>query len=323
MIYFIQMQVFSGSSGVKNLAAPTVVTVGNFDGIHLGHQALINQVKERARALKKSSVVMTFDPHPMKVLFPERNLKSIFDLEDRTEIFKGLGIDALVIEPFSRELSQLEPPVFFEKLLLSNLKTGHLLVGHDFNFGKNRSGTLEVLDRLCAKHAVSLEVMAPIKIEGTVVSSTEIRRLVQCGAVDKAAKFLGRTFYLRGIVEKGAGRGHKIGFPTANLFTSAELYPKNGVYVTVAEVRGKKFRSVTNVGQNPTFVEKTRHPIQVETHILDFSEDIYGEPLKVKFLEFMRDETKFNSVDELIRQIGSDVKKAEGYNWNAVLNSSN
>jgi riboflavin kinase / FMN adenylyltransferase len=310
MLYFIPMQLFSGSKGVKDLVGPTVATVGNFDGIHLGHQALINRVKEAAKKSHRKSVVMTFDPHPMRVLFPERGLKNIFDLEDRVRIFKELGIDALVVEPFSRELSQLEPAAFFEDLLLSRLKAGSLLVGHDFNFGKNRSGTLEVLEGLCKSHSVSLEVVPPLRMDGIVISSTEIRRQIQSGQVEKASVFLGRPFYLRGLVEKGAGRGRKIGFPTANLFTQAELIPKNGVYVTLAEVRGKQFKSVTNIGNNPTFQEKTRRPVQIETHILQFNEQIYGEELKVSFLGYLREEMKFKSVGDLVKQIAADAKKA-------------
>lgn len=166
------MQVFSSSARAKSLRAPRVVTVGNFDGLHLGHQALINRVKEKALKLGLPSVVMTFNPHPTKVLFPEKGLKNIFDLEDRTLVLEKMGVEALVIEPFSRELSQLEPEDFFRKLLIENLQVHSLIVGHDFCFGKNRSGTLEKLKSLCQQNGVELEVLPPVKIGDTVVSST-------------------------------------------------------------------------------------------------------------------------------------------------------
>jgi riboflavin kinase/FMN adenylyltransferase len=251
----------------------------------------------------------------MKFLFPEKATKSIFDLPEKIELARALNLDFFIVEPFSRELSELEPKDFFKTLLTNSLKLKFLFVGHDFKFGKNKSGTIEILSRLCKENGVELEVLPPVKINGEVVSSTKIREAVAFGEIEKANLFLGRNYFLKGVVERGAGRGKKIGFPTANLFTKAELFPKNGVYITQFLVSGKTYRGVTNVGTNPTFSEKNRRPVQVETYILDFDKEIYGSPAILSFLHYLRPEIKFESVDELVKKIKSDVETARNFSW--------
>jgi riboflavin kinase/FMN adenylyltransferase len=310
------MEVFVGLKDKLPSSLPTVVTIGNFDGMHRGHKALVQHVQEHAHKIKASSLLMTFDPHPSKVLFPQKGLKNIFDLADRIEMVRSENIDFLLVEPFSRSLSQLSPEDFFSKLLMNRLNMKVLYVGHDFSFGQNRSGTLDVLKKLCEKFKVELHVLPPVKLSGEVVSSTKIRDAISLGEVRKAHGFLGRPFYLEGVVEKGAGRGKKLGVPTANLFTRAELFPKVGVYVTKTHLKGSEFVSVTNVGYNPTFTgDSGQRPLQVETHILDFDKDIYGETLRISFYDYIRPELRFNSVQELVMQIKDDIAKTRAYSW--------
>lgn len=309
------MHVLFGIQQLASKLSGSVVTIGNFDGLHRGHRELISQVRQAASESGLPAVVMTFDPHPLKILAPQKNVKMIFPLTDRIEEIQKMGMEYLIIQPFSRELSDLEPKKFFEDLLIDSLGVKRLIVGHDFSFGKDRKGDSEMLHQLCRERAIAFQVVPPVKHDGVLVSSSSIREAILDGEVAKAANLLGRSFYLRGVVEKGQGRGKKIGFPTANLFTPSELFPKLGVYVTRAHLLGKIHKSVTNVGRNPTFQEKTRHPIQVETHILNFDRDIYGEALKIEFLDFLREEKKFDSVAELVKQITHDVENAERYSW--------
>jgi riboflavin kinase/FMN adenylyltransferase len=309
------MEVIFGLKNRKKASQGCVMSLGNFDGMHRGHQALLEKMMAKARHEKIPGGLMTFDPHPTRLLFPERAAKSIFDLTEKIEFSKNLGLDFFIVEPFSRELSELTPEEFFKTLLTSSFKLKFLYVGHDFRFGRNKSGTIEVLEGLCLGNGVKLEVFPPVKINGEIVSSTKIREAIALGEIEKANLFLGHNYFLKGVVERGAGRGKKIGFPTANLFTSAELFPRNGVYVTLFLVAGKIYHGVTNVGVNPTFNEKNRRPIQVETYILDFEKEIYGEPCGLSFLHYLRPEIKFESIDELIKKIKSDVEIARGFSW--------
>jgi riboflavin kinase/FMN adenylyltransferase len=229
------------------------------------------------------------------------------------KIAESLGIDVYISEPFSRELSQLTPQDFFLRLVKA-MDVKNIFVGHDFNFGKNRSGTLSELQTLCDENKIKLEILSPVKIDGEVVSSTLIRNFVSQGQIDKANLFLGRPFSIKGVIERGIGRGNKIGFPTANLFTTDNLLLATGVYVTLFGIAGQIYPSVTNVGYNPTFAEKHETP-RIETHIFDFSENIYGKQAKVSFLSRLRGEIKFDSAQKLIEQINADVIKARSYRW--------
>lgn len=294
-----------------------VLTIGNFDGMHRGHQQLVEKVVKQAKSMNLNSCLLTFDPHPMKILAPERGLKDLFPLQDRVDQAKALGIDEVSVLPFSRDLSELEPEEFFLKVVLESIHTKFLVVGHDFSFGKNRKGTHEVLKELCKKYQVALHIEPAFKIDDITVSSTKIREFVNLGDMKNAARFLGREFYLSGIIERGDGRGKKIGFPTANLFTRAECFPKKGVYVTWIDLLGEKLKSVTNVGENPTFIHENNAILKVETHILDFDKDIYGQKMKVHFLSRLRDEKKFSGIKELVKQIKIDVEKTKEYPWTA------
>lgn len=292
-----------------------VLSIGNFDGVHLGHQKLVKQVAQRASSMGLKPIIMTLDPHPIKVLFPEKNMKNILELGDRVGLLQSMGVSDVQVLQFSREVSTLEPEEFFKKYVIDQFQSKHLVVGYDFNFGKNRHGTIEVAKKLCEQFSIGFTVVEALKINDVVVSSSKIRKFIDDGDVESANQFLGRSFYISGMVEKGAGRGKKIGFPTANLFTKNELIPLSGVYVTLTERQGQMLKSVTNVGYNPTFGDFKNTTPKIETHFLEFNKDIYGEKIKVHFLHRLRDEMKFHSVEDLVAQIANDVKQAKGFKW--------
>lgn len=307
------MQLFEGVDKISRHDFRSVVTIGNFDGVHLGHQALIQKCISEAKQRSQKAVVLSFRPHPIKVLFPEKNIKKLFSYADQEKRLEDFGVDFFVRQPFSRDLSDLSAERFLNEIVIKPLNPSMLVVGYDFAFGANREGTIEYLKEYCSTNEIELHVQSPVRIEGEIVSSSLLRSLIAEGRMALASNCLGRNFYLQGVVEKGAGRGRKIGFPTANIFTSAECFPKNGVYTSKVQLNGRAYASITNVGENPTFEDKTRRPVQVETHILDFDKDIYGDILRVEFVEFLRSEKKFSGIEELVGQIKEDVVRAREY----------
>jgi riboflavin kinase/FMN adenylyltransferase len=305
------MQVAHGIHQLQTVVTKSVVTIGNFDGLHRGHREIISQLLKSAQENDAQSVVVTFHPHPRKILRPEEEHIQLFDFHDQEKELAKMGVDLLVVEPFSRNLSQLKPEQFLVDYIVRPLSPEVLIVGYDFAFGANREGTLNVLKGLCDLHHIQLQVVHPVKMDGLVISSSEIRKSIREGKVELAKKMLGRSFYFHGLVEKGDQRGRQLGFPTANLFTQAEIYPLAGVYATRTLVRGKLYDSVTNVGYNPTFIKEEKNKaLKVETHILNFSEDIYGEEIEVHFEKFLRSEQKFSSIEDLISQIKKDIRQA-------------
>lgn len=298
-----------GVHKVQTSLKNSVVTIGNFDGVHIGHREIISRVMSKAKDFGGTSVVVTFHPHPRKVLVPNADLKNIFPNEDQQEQFEKLGMDVWVQEPFSRDLSQLSAETFLRDWILKPLSAKALVVGYDFAFGANREGSLLTLETLCNRYGIELEVVPAVKMQDRIVSSTEVRKAIQSGEMLLTQNMLGRPFYVSGIVEKGDQRGRTLGFPTANMATMFETFPQKGVYATQTQVRGAVYLSVTNVGQQPTF-EKQDITLKIESHILDFNQNIYGEEIKVFFLERIRDEIKFKSVQELSSQIQEDVKTA-------------
>lgn len=304
------MEVAHGISRLKTRSSKSVVTIGNFDGLHFGHREIISKAVTKAKALNAQSVVVTFNPHPRKILRPDLHHVQLFDHKDQEKELSKMGIDLLILEPFSRDLSQLTPEKFLSDYIIKPLSPVALVVGYDFAFGANRQGTLSTLENLCKLHGLDLEIVHPVKMDGLVISSSEIRKSIKEGHVDVARKMLGRSFYIPGHVVKGDQRGRLLGFPTANLSTNAEVYPKPGVYATYTFVRGEIHKSVTNVGYNPTFVDTDgkNKPLKIETHILNFSKDIYGENIEVYFEQFIRAEIKFSNIDALTAQIKHDIE---------------
>ncbi len=309
------MIVVHGVQRLQTQVTKSVVTIGNFDGLHFGHREIISRAITKAKDSQAQSVVMTFSPHPRKILRPELQHLQLFSHKDQERELAKMGVDLLLIEPFSRDLSQLPPEKFIADYVIKPFSPVALVVGYDFAFGANREGTLSTLESLCQKNGIQLEVVNPVKMDGLVISSSEIRKAVKEGRVDLARNMLGRSFYISGLVEKGDQRGRLLGFPTANVSTKAEVFPKTGVYATYTKIRDEMYKSVTNVGYNPTFVDKSGKPmpLKIETHILNFEKEIYGEEIEVSFEHFIRDEVRFSDIEGLKNQIKQDIVTALGY----------
>lgn len=293
---------------LRDAISGSCVTIGNFDGVHKGHQKLIARTCQKAEALGMVSVVVTFDPHPLRVILGEKTPPFITLTEQKLELISSLGPEAMLILEFNREMAALSPEEFVTTYLLDGLNMKELVIGYDYAMGKGRSGNYETLKTLGDKLDFGVERFSPVAQDDAVVSSTRIRDLVQAGKVWDASSLLGRFYQIKGRVIRGKDRGGKLlGFPTANLKLVDELFPKPGVYAIWVEFEGRTLAGVTNIGFNPTFGNKA---ISVEAHILDFDADIYDRDIKVHFVQRIRDEKKFNSLDELKARIGDDIELA-------------
>ncbi len=285
------------------------VTIGNFDGVHLGHQRLFEQVVARARLNKGTSVAITFDPHPLKVL-GSRGIRLISTLPQKIELIERAGIDVLVIIPFNMDVAVTSAVDFVDQVLIGRTGMRDLVVGYDYALGKGRQGNTDFLRRQAEEKGFSILVMPAHYEQGMLVSSTRIRELVAAGKMRDVRRLLGRYYQIRGNVQFGRQRGGKLlGFPTANLFLSEEdLCPKRGVYVTQVTYDGRQYGGVSNIGYNPTFGDTA---LVAETHIFDFNADIYGRPLKINLLRHLRGEIRFDGPEALIVQIRRDIEVAQ------------
>ena len=299
---------------LKQIEAPfkkPVVTIGNFDGVHIGHQSLFHEVIERADEIAGTSVAITFEPHPIKVLTNNGSPPLITMFEQKAELIQSTGIDVLVCIPFTKETAAITAEDFVKTILVDRIGMQVIVVGQDYTFGCNRSGDVALLQKLSRKYGY--EVVVADWIENAVmqrgrISSTRIRDLVKAGRVAESRKLLGRHYQIRGKVARGRDRGGKLlGFPTANINLQDELCPKTGVYAVTVECLSRKYKGVANIGYSPTFDD---HQFTVEVHILDFSDDVYGRKIRVNFVQRIRDEIKFGNVDELAEQIQKDVQEA-------------
>lgn len=291
-----------------DLSQGCCVTIGNFDGVHNGHRKLINRTKEKAASMGVPSVVVTFCPHPLKVLAGSHAPALITDYEKKLDLLEKIDVDLVLLLEFTKDLAALEPEEFVKTILVDQLNMKELIVGYDYAFGKGRKGNFELLSALGEELGYGIERLEPVMINDAIVSSTRIRDLIKAGKVWDVRPLMDRFYVIRGIVIHGMDRGGKLlGFPTANMRVRDELHPKSGVYATWAELDGKVYQAVTNIGYNPTF---GNDEISVETFILDFDADIYGWELRLNFVARMRDERKFNGLDELTQQITSDVSLA-------------
>jgi riboflavin kinase/FMN adenylyltransferase len=285
-----------------------VVTIGNFDGVHLGHREIFREVVRDARASGGTSVVFTFVPHPRKVLDPARRAPRQINTDaEKERLIEASCIDVLICAPFTRETAALSAEQFVRDVLVGRLGTRHLVIGYDYAFGKDRQGNADYLRRQGEELGFTVQVLGPVSTDGVVYSSTRIREMILAGEVAEVVGLLGRHFNLEGKVVHGAKRGKKLGFPTANLATEKELLPRPGVYAVKARYRERMLDGVVNIGCNPTFgAENT----SVEVHLLDFQGDLYGETLRVYFLARLRDEMRFPSPAELVRAITDDIERA-------------
>ena len=293
-------------SYLKSTEGPISLCIGNFDGVHLGHQELIRHSVAWAQKHKGVSAILTFDPHPQSLLHPEKRHSRLFDWSDLRERVSGLGVSAVFIQAFSRDFSEKNPLDFFQHLIVQKIKPKHIVVGFDFYFGKGRSGNIELLKKYGEEFGIKVEVVPAVQVLNEKVSTSKIREALLSGDLRKVESFLDRSYYIKGIVVKGDQRGRMLGFPTANVHPSVDFFPRLGVYVTQTHYLGEVRRSVTNVGSNRTFKEGDMHPIKVETHILDVNPDLYGHEIKVDLLTWLRDEKKFSNIDELKKQIAID-----------------
>jgi len=281
-------------------------TIGNFDGVHLGHQKLIARVRDRARILKISSVVITFDPHPLRVLVDKKTPPFITLTEQKLELISKLEVDYVLCIKFTKDLAALKPEEFVQKYLVNGLKLKELIIGYDYAFGKGRRGNFELLNKLGEKFGFAVEQLSPVMVDGAIVSSTRIRDMVQAGMVWEARKLLGRFYRVQGKVITGQKRGGPLlGFPTANICLKDELFPKTGVYAVWVEVLGQIKPGVANIGYNPTFGNDY---LSVEVHILDFKQNIYGQDIRVHFVQRLRSEKKFSGLHALKKQIQADIE---------------
>jgi riboflavin kinase / FMN adenylyltransferase len=286
-----------------------VLTIGNFDGVHLGHQAIFRRVLEKSAEISGESIVYTFDPHPVEILAPERKPLLITPLEERLRLIEEQGIDVTICAPFTENFASQHPEDFVKNILYDQIKIRHIFVGHDFTFGRNRRGNIALLIEQGRKWGFQAERVEAVRLEGKVISSSRIRELVARGETEEAARLLGRPYALFGKVIHGHGRGsRKLGFPTANLNPTGQLFPKPGIYAVRAVVAEQRHAGVANLGWNPTFQDRK---FSIEIHILNFNRDIYGEDLRVEFVRRLRDETTFRGAEELIAQIRKDVAQAE------------
>ena len=287
-----------------------VITIGNFDGVHIGHQTLFYEVIEKANQLNGTSIAVTFEPHPIRVLKQNGHPPLITLYEQKIELMERSGLDVLICVPFTPEFAVLSAKDFVEDLLVQRIGMKAIVVGKDYTYGKNREGSLATLQADGDRLGFEVIVADWIKVSNSLpgrTSSTLIRELVMDGNVIEAKKLLGRYYQIRGKVVTGRDRGGKLlGFPTANINLQDELCPKKGVYAVTVERRGKLYNGVANIGYSPTFEDQC---FTVEVHILDFHEDIYGEKIRVNFVSRLRDEVKFNSVEELSEQIKKDIQK--------------
>jgi riboflavin kinase/FMN adenylyltransferase len=286
----------------------SVVTMGNFDGIHLGHQALIGGAVGDAQSSRVPSVVLTFEPHPLQILAPERAPKMLLSHKDKMELLRSLGVDIVMIQHFDLHFAKLAAEEFVRTVLLDRLMAAKIWVGKDLRFGQGRKGGVDDLLRWGTEAGFQVGIVEPILVDGVRVSSSRIRQLITDGKVDGARSLLGRYHFVSGRVVNGHQRGRDLGFPTANIFSRTEVLPADGIYATLFHLGERALLSVSSVGLNPTF---GAGPRTIESYILNFHEDIYGAYVKLAFVKKIRDEKKFASTDELTDQIRGDVASAQ------------
>ncbi len=287
------------------LVEKSIVALGNFDGIHIGHKVLIDKMKEQANTFNLKSIVFTFRNHPLSILQPNNNNKRIMNNEYKISLLNNLDIDMLYMIKFNKSIMNLSPEEFVKQILLQKLNASIVVVGFNYNFGYKGIGTVKKLKLLGRKYNFKVIIVPPVKINEKIVSSTYIRKLISLGNIKKANLLLSRPYRISGKVIKGSSRGKILGYPTANIaYDNNYIIPKFGVYETKTIIDHNSFKSITNVGNNPTF---NGNNISIETHIINFNKDVYGHNIKIDFLNFIRKEKKFDNKQNLIEQIKKDV----------------
>jgi len=295
---------------LEHLAEPFcggVVSIGNFDGVHLGHTQIARRLVATARRLGGPAVVFTFDPHPSRILRPESAPMPLCRTQRKAELLAELGVDAVLAYPTDQALLQLDARQFFDRIVRGRLDAKAIVEGPNFLFGRNRSGNIEVLRQFCTEAAVALEVVEPVEIAGQVVSSSRIRESILAGQVEQARWLLGRPYGIRGTVVRGAGRGAKLGYPTANVGQIDTLLPAPGIYAGAALAEGSQWPAAISLGPNPTFDEGR---LKVEAYLIGYQGFLYDQTITVDFFARLRDIERFDSIDRLVAQMGRDVAAA-------------
>ena len=306
------MKIFSTTDTISEVFPTPVLTMGNFDGVHFGHQAIFRMVKARAQQLGGTAIVLTFDPHPQKILFPDKEFALLNQLEEKIDIIQAIGIDVLICVAFTREFAAQNPKDFVRDFLVQTLRMREIYIGYNNRFGQKQQGTPESLSRWGEEFGFRVTIVPPIIRNGVPVSSTKIRQLLRQGLVEDAARFLNRQYAIDGKVIPGTQRGSTLlGVPTANIDVHHELIPKKGVYICRAVWEQRALPAVVNIGTNPTFQHEDR--MTVEVHILDFDKNLYGQQIKVIFLKRLRDEILFAHPQALVQQIQADIQTATAY----------
>lgn len=285
----------------------SIVTIGTFDGVHLGHQKIIKRLVELKKQQGGEVVVFTFDPHPRKVLFPEqKDLKLITTTQEKCEVLKHYGVDHILVFPFTKEFSQIQAEKYVSEIIIKGLKTKTLVIGYDHRFGSNREGNIDTLKKLSEQYHFTVEEIPAQEINQLNVSSTRIRKAIEEGDIQTANEFLGYSFFMTGEVVKGKQLGRTIGYPTANLWIkdADKLIPKIGVYAVDVKIENNHYRGMLNIGTNPT--TDSDQSIKIEVNIFDFNEDVYGKTISIEFVKRIRDEKKFANLDELKSALAND-----------------
>jgi riboflavin kinase/FMN adenylyltransferase len=285
----------------------TIITIGTFDGVHLGHKKILNQLIDKKKQSGLETMVFTFDPHPRKVLFPDQqDLKLITNTYEKVSLLSEIGIDHVIVYPFSKAFSEINPDEYIGEILVEKLKAKCIIVGYDHRFGKNRVGGLDLLMKYAEKYNYEVIEIAAEDINSINISSTQIRKAIESGNIELANQFLGYSFFISGKVSEGKKLGRTIGFPTANISISDvnKIIPKNGVYAVKVEIKNKLFNGMLNIGINPTV--STTLQLKMEVHLFDFNQQVYGEEIKVSFIYRVRDEQKFSDIEALKNQLELD-----------------
>lgn len=303
------MQVFESLDLPVKFPNP-VLTIGNYDGVHVGHRTIIEITKGKAREMGGTSMLMTFYPHPLHVLRPDKELPSITPLEEKKRLIEEAGVEVLLIVPFTAEFSHVTPEDYVKDILVRRLGIKGLVVGYDFRFGRGGRGDIEGMKKYAEAYGFFVEIVSAVTIGGEKVGSNKIRKLLQSGDIDKANLLLGRPYMVSGKVVPGEGRGRAFGFPTVNLKTDFDLVPPNGVYISEVVVGEQRLQSATNIGYNPTFDGRER---TIETFIFDYDGELYGKDVRLFFHVKLREEVRFENADELRQQIERDVAAAREY----------
>jgi riboflavin kinase / FMN adenylyltransferase len=288
------------------------LTLGTFDGIHLGHQTILRQLIGECRQQSARSILLTFEPHPQTVINPKKipDIRILTTIDEKKKILESLGLDLLICASFDEQMANLHAEDFIKDVLIDKVGFKKIVIGHDHAFGKNRSGNFETLQRMGQYYNFIVEQIDVVKDHNKIINSTNLRKLLFEGKVEIANRYLGRYYSISGTVIHGDGRGKQIGIPTANLLPEhpLKLIPKTGVYGTYCTVNGVRYKSVTNVGYRPTFTDNIDRPV-IETHILNYRTDIYNQSIKLEFVTFLRNEQSFGNADELLKKIQHDIER--------------